>query len=418
MLRLDRICSYILIAAFALQLPSVSAFKFADELIAALLGMLAVADCVFNQAWRRYRLLWIIMGIMTFYAIYSVAWMRYNSPAAVAVDWIIELKPFVPFVVFLAIRPILTGPQMQALRLICYINAGLSLIILLLPDYMVRQLVGHVYVPGNTLLLSAVLYAYTCGTDCREPKNVAVIISMLCAGLLCTRSKYYGIFVVSVFFLFFYTPGMLRQLSPRKLAIIAGLPLIVVAVGWSKFSYYFINGGEAATTYDPEMLESFARPVLYATGALIFIEHIPFGSGLASFASWASADPYSSLYFQYGINNVYGLSPDRPWFICDAFYPSLAQFGFAGMALFVWFWIYVASLLKRLIRSNPTQHRIDFACGWIIICFILIESIAGTTFVQTQGMCGMMMLGLICSQALSFSTNHQTQQPTLHSDGK
>ena len=92
MLRLDRICASIFIVAFALQLPGETLLTFADELIAAILGMLAVADCLFNRAWKRYTLLWAIMSVVTFYAVYSLTWVHYNSLRAIVVDWIIQLK--------------------------------------------------------------------------------------------------------------------------------------------------------------------------------------------------------------------------------------------------------------------------------------------------------------------------------------
>lgn len=185
----------------------------------------------------------------------------------------------------------------------------------------------------------------------------------------------------------------------QRRIIILSIPLLIFAVGWSKFSYYFLTG--ESTTYDPSVIESYARPVLYATGALILIDKLPFGSGLASFASWSSIEPYSSLYHEYRISSVYGLSPANPTFICDAFYPSLAQFGIVGVILFITFWVYVIRLLKKLIRSNPVENRLYFACGWIIVITILIESIASTTFVQTAGMWAMMLLGIICAKAES-----------------
>lgn len=66
---------------------------------------------------------------------------------------------------------------------------------------------------------------------------------------------------------------------------------------------------------------------MYLHGFTILFDYFPFGSGLASFASFPSAENYSSLYYEYGLNNIGGLSPDMPDFICDAFYPTLAQFG-------------------------------------------------------------------------------------------
>ena len=200
MLRLDRICASIFIVAFALQLPGETLLTFADELIAAILGMLAVADCLFNRAWKRYTLLWAIMSVVTFYAVYSLTWVHYNSLRAIVVDWIIQLKPFVPFIVFLAVKPVFPKLSYRHLRVIAIINAAASTILLFMPGYVIRAAVGHISVPGIVLLLSSVVYALSCGNDYRRGINPYIIVAMLCAGLMCTRSKYYGMFIIALFF--------------------------------------------------------------------------------------------------------------------------------------------------------------------------------------------------------------------------
>ncbi|MDE5744030.1 MAG: hypothetical protein K2H84_00040, partial [Paramuribaculum sp.] len=104
-------------------IPSVKFATFIDELIAGLLGALAIADCIINHSWRRYTLMWTIIGIMTFYAIYSLIFLHYNTPGAIATDWIIQLKPYIPFVVFLAVKPTFSGKQKHWLRYIAVFNA-------------------------------------------------------------------------------------------------------------------------------------------------------------------------------------------------------------------------------------------------------------------------------------------------------
>lgn len=405
MLRIDRICTTLFILAFAFLIPSVKIVTFTDELIAGLMGLIAVADCVVNQAWRRYTILWIIVAVMTFYAAYSLIFMHFNTPSAIITDWIIQLKPYVPFVVFLAVRPTFTTKQKQLLRYIAIINAAICALSFFLPKMPFLTIMGHISYPGTVLLLCAIVYAYTSESNHINPKDAIVIIAMLSAGLLCGRSKYYGEFIISIFLLFFYTRFALNEFSLRRKLLIVVIPLLVIAAGWAKFQYYFLTG--ESTSYDPDVLESYARPVLYATGALVLIDYIPFGSGLASFCSWASTDPYSTLYHEYGISSVYGLSPTQPFFICDAFYPSLAQFGLVGVILFAIFWIYVIILLKRLIHKAPERSRLLFAIGWIITLSLLIESIASTTIVQTSGMCAMMLLGVICSHSFP---NRQIKQ--------
>lgn len=401
MLKTDRICAIIFIVALAMLIPSVKWLKFIDEMIAGALGALALLDCCVNSSWRRYSLLWTLVGIMTFYALYSCLFLKFNTPGAIATDWIIELKPFVPFIVFLVVRPSFTPAQKKLIRIICVANVVLCTLLMLLPGYMMRTVLVHISMGGAIILVSAIAYTFASGPGFDTLRCKALIAAMLCAGLLCTRAKYFGIFICAVFLLYVYRPGMFRGLGWKKAAVAVIVPALIIFVAWNKIDYYFLSGN--SETPNMETLEAFARPVLYATGALIFADFIPFGSGLASFATYASQAPYSRLYYDYGINSVFGLSPSYPAFICDAYYPSLAQFGIIGLGLFTWFWIYIASMLRRLLRSNPRRYHLDFACGWILVLFILIECIAGTTFVQTPGLCAMMLVGTICARAYAGS---------------
>lgn len=47
-----------------------------------------------------------------------------------------------------------------------------------------------------------------------------------------------------------------------------------------KISFYFITGN--SDSFDPNVMESFARPVMYLHGFTILFDYFPFGSGLAS----------------------------------------------------------------------------------------------------------------------------------------
>ena len=98
---------------------------------------------------------------------------------------------------------------------------------------------------------------------------------------------------------------------------------------------------------------------MYLHGFTILFDYFPFGSGLASFASFPSAENYSSLYYEYGLNNIGGLSPDMPDFICDAFYPTLAQFGIIGVILFITFWVYTYRFLRMMIRKTRYYTSIN-----------------------------------------------------------
>ena len=164
------------------------------------------------------------------------------------------------------------------------------------------------------------------------------------------------------------------------------------------------------------MAESFARPVLYATGGLILIDHFPLGSGLASFASYPSAVNYSSLYHEYGISKIYGLSEAMPDFICDAFYPLLAQFGVIGIILFITYLVWALKQVKALSSIDVGRYRALMATALMVICFLLVEGVASTVPMQSWGMLAMMLMGLIaCEQS---AENIENNNKPLYNERK
>lgn len=400
MLRTDRIAVWILIGAFALIIPSIQFLKFSDELACLLLGVIAVAQCVIEGRWRMFSLLWAIIGIFAFYLLYTLIFCRFNTAGAVCADFLIELKPYVPFAVMLGLAPAFTTVELVVLKWLAVVNASAATVIML--TGLTEPVIHHLLYGGGVIFVSMLVYVFACSTldgGRLTRRSLITATVMLLCGLACTRSKYYGEAVVALFFLWIYRPGMLRHIGLRQIATVGAVLALVAAVSWSKFDFYFITG--ASEGLDRDSVQSFARPALYATALLIMASYLPFGSGLASFASFYSIHPYSKLYFQYGLNRIYGLSPHNSEFVCDAFYPSLAQFGVAGVGLFVVFWIKVAAMLRRLVRSDSLRFRYPFAVGSLIIVFIMIENIASTLFTQTIGLSAMCLLGIICGQSPS-----------------
>lgn len=121
MLSLNRICCYLIILGLVSLIPSTHLIKFLDELISFSLLGVAILDCIFNNCWRKYNLLWAIATIISAYAIYSL-FLPYNTPRYIMLDWVIELKPFIPFCVLFAIGPKFTEREKRIIRGICWIN--------------------------------------------------------------------------------------------------------------------------------------------------------------------------------------------------------------------------------------------------------------------------------------------------------
>ena len=119
------------------------------------------------------------------------------------------------------------------------------------------------------------------------------------------------------------------------------------------------------------------------TSGRILYDYFPFGSGLASFGTFASGEYYSALYEAYGIDQLWGLSRNTRFFICDAFYPSLAQFGVAGIGLYLLFWW---SILQKGYHWLSAENQKQWILLLFSFLFFLIEGTADTTIVHNRGL--------------------------------
>lgn len=417
MIKFDRIIAWIFIFGFICLIPNKSYVIYSDELCYLLLLIIGLIDCVVNKKWRSYSLMMMLIGIMLFYLVYSNVAVHYSSFKATLVDFVIEMKSYIAFSVVLGMKPEFNSMEKLILQGLSLVNAVISFVVLCCGNAVIDAVMAHPYIGGTTIFISAMVYLYVSidSDGFISRKNLLVVAFLLIMGLVCGRSKYYGEVVVALYFMFVYRPGFLKRLTPGHLAVVCCMLLLVVAVGWQKFDYYFISGNVDATRFDPEVIESFARPVLYLTGGMILLDHFPFGTGLASFASSSSTDPYSGVYHEYGIDKVYGLSEAEPMFICDAYYPLLAQFGVFGLVLFVWFWVYAYSYLKTLMRTNAEKYRYQIVIGVNIVIFLLIECIGGNTLAQGPGVASMMLLGYVCGQGAKVRDGQNEEKLELQS---
>ncbi len=416
MFNINRICSNLIIFGIIILIPSSILITFLDELIAYSLLLIALADCIFNGCWRKYKLLWLITGLITFYAIYSACFLSYNTLPFIMLDWVIELKPFLPFCVLFAIGPTFTLSERKIIRIFCVINMAIVLILFLLGRQAIIHVLGHpAYGSQYAILCGTIYYLMSRDPETNHVSTHDIIVSLalMTIGIMGFKAKFFGVYILAIFLMTLYRPGILRHFNLSHALLLLMVAGLTLAATWNKIQYYFLTGN--SDTFDPNAVMTFARPVLYAVGAMILVDHFPFGTGLASFATYASQQNYSTVYFEYGINNVFGLSPGFSAFICDAFYPSIAQFGFLGLVLFIIFWIYIYSFLRAMIRSNPVYFRPLFVAGSIFIIFNLVEATSSTTFTQTCGLITLALLGMICAQGKKLksaqTSDHKTSLP-------
>lgn len=401
MLHLDRMCYWVFLLCLVGMIPSISLVTFIDELACLLMGAIMALDCVFNGNYKRYKGVFLIIAILAGYALYSLP-LGYNTAPYIAEDFIIQLKPFIPFYVIFAIKPQFTANEKAIARAVCIVNVLFSCFLFIFFEWtLFDTIMFHPMEVGVVAIVCSYIYlTFSIKPDGTMSQRALVVITlMLIGGLLSTRAKYYGEFVFTLSMIFFYRYGITKHLKLSHVLLTSVLIGLFIIVIWDKFYFYFIEGTTNLSSSNPEeFARNFARPMLYATFGMILIDHTLLGSGLASFATYASQHNYSNLYFEYGLDKIWGLSPSFPNFICDAFFPELAQFGVVGIVLFIMYWRWIYKWPLALIRYHHEQYRYQFVVAILVIAFFLIESVGNSAFVKMSGMMMMMILGMICGE--------------------
>lgn len=154
----------------------------------------------------------------------------------------------------------------------------------------------------------------------------------------------------------------------RRIPLIAWVVIaaIAVLVSMNQVTYYFVElGGESA------------RSALNTTAPMVAKDYFPLGSGWASFASGFSTEPYSPVYRAYGIDQVWGMSPEKHDYITDCFWPCiLAQTGIFGTI------VYAGGILLVLrgIFLMGKRNAYAFASGLAMMVYLLISSTSESAF--------------------------------------
>lgn len=168
----------------------------------------------------------------------------------------------------------------------------------------------------------------------------------------------------------------------------------------SKFVFVFIAIG--ALIIGADQIQSYfltptsARSLLTQYGFAIAFQCFPLGSGFATFATYMSGVYYSPLYYEYGLNNIWGLSPAYPAFITDTFWPAVvAQFGFLGLAAFV---VLLGSTFGS-ISADCRERGIRFMAYGTIPLYLLILSTSDASFFNFYGPFYALILGAIVNKS-------------------
>ena len=380
---------FIITITFGIVFHDVIGFKSIDEICGLCLLIIFIFSLFRSKEWRINKVFLFTLCVFLFYLCYSL-WIGSNNKKAILMDLIIQMKPYLAFFCMYQLKPQFSKDQCLLLKqfmlLLWFMLLPLGLVDIVIP-HTISSIMKHPSNFAGAIAVISLVYLYASNYT---KKDKIIFLIMLTIGLVSGRSKFYGFYALSIFvMLYFENPNNLK-FNIKNISIITFTLAIIVLVAWDKLMIYFGQSLIEETEKD-----SIARFVLYATSLNIFVDYLPFGSGLASFATHASGYYYSPIYIKYNIDHVWGISKNDWAFVADTYYPSLAQFGIVGIILFILFWLY---LLKKSYKIfSETENTKAFALVLLITGYCLIENIADASFTSNKGLFMLMFMGLIIS---------------------
>ncbi|QNF27384.1 MULTISPECIES: O-antigen ligase family protein [Metabacillus] len=153
-----------------------------------------------------------------------------------------------------------------------------------------------------------------------------------------------------------------------------------------------------------------ARYALSHTSLEILRDYFPIGVGFGKFASWFARINYSEFYYKYGINDVYGLDPQNPFFGTDTFWPAvIGETGFLGFVVYCVLLIYIFKRLYSIYKKNKDNHFCLFSI--LILVQALVESSGEPIFNSSPQN---IIIGVILGLALSKRKGYNAKNSILY----
>lgn len=186
-------------------------------------------------------------------------------------------------------------------------------------------------------------------------------LSVWAATLRNRALAFIAIFILLATWIFYFSK---RKNFKIKLWHVLLVALVAVLIGYDKIVFYFQD-------------TKTARYNLLYYGIVTLVNCFPFGSGFATYGSAVASEYYSPLYWEYGFDTVWGLSPDYDSFSNDGLWGEiLGQFGFFGTIMFCL--IFFIIFYKAYKRSKDNYDKFLF----LYVGLILLLGSVGTKTVM------------------------------------
>lgn len=359
-------------------------FDWSDEILTVSLLFYAMTKQQFLvKDKKRSKEINVYIVLMIFYLLYSLV-IRVTTPRGVMLDFLQQLRPYAVFYLTWMMAPQFSLKQKKYIKWVMLLSFFGYLFAFKFKPSLVTPYGGSESAALGQIALCCAMVYYLFSKQTKRNRNITILIMLL--GLISGKSKYFGECVCFIALVMF-VKSRINFTSVSTLLKVGALGAVVIFFTWTKFNAYYVEGFQ-------EDAQAMARPATYETGmTIMFKDYIPFGSGLGSFGTAAAAKEYSPLYYQYHLDEIWGLDPSNPMFLADAFYPTLAEYGIVGLFFFLWFW------KRRLWEANKIPNLIYYRMALMCILALALESTADSSYLSGKGMGYFMILALCLNSA-------------------
>lgn len=359
-------------------------FDWSDEILTVLLLLYAITKQRFLvKDKKRMMEINIYIGLMIFYLVYSMT-IRVTTTRGIMLDILQQLRPYAVFYLTWMMAPQFSPKQQKRIKWVMLLSFFGYLFAFKFKPELVTPYSGVESAAFGQLALCCAMIYYLFSKQTKWNRNIVIVIMLL--GLVSGKSKYFGECVCFIALVMF-VKSKINFTSVSTLLKVVALGVVVLFFTWTKFNAYYVEGFQ-------EDAQDMARPITYQTGMkIMFHDYIPFGSGLGSFGTAAAAKEYSPIYYKYHLDEIWGLNPENPMFLADAFYPTLAEYGIVGLFFFLWFW------KRRLWEANKIPNLIYYRMALMCILALALESTADSSYLSGKGMGYFMILALCLNSA-------------------
>lgn len=355
-----------------------------DEII----GVTSVFYIIFSRKRieRRDLITIVILAIVVLIGIISnIAYGINDSAFSVAVDVVAETKLLLAY---FAMKYFLSDREKQAtinmllpLAKIFTISAFVFSVISLFADigmsgsvrYGIREFkfiftFSFQYVAVYMLIFGILV----CNTKMRDNAKMTYYVMAIISLVLATKGPPIMFSIIFVGLSIYFKKH--DKISPTVFLIGA---VILAAAGWFQIETYLLN-------------ENSPRRIFFEYAFKTANKYFPLGSGFATYGSDQAARHYSKLYYQYGFDQLSGMSPENSAFLSDTFWPmAIGQFGWIGSIIYLIVYIRVFFTFKNKKFTNQRKAFI-----YAVFLQYMIHAIGSAILSSSAGLIGFMAIAL------------------------